>query len=95
MPRDRQVWTSDLVTAEEAAQRLGMSQLALLNAAGRKRSEFPDPVCGRGAKSVWLWSEVVEWWDATHELSVETRKVTADSERNRGLHMNTRKRRVA
>jgi len=94
MPRDRQVWTSDLVTAEEAAKRLNMAQLALLNLAGRRRSNFPEPVCGKGAKSVWIWTDILAWWEVEHAASVEVKRVAADDERNRGVH-NNRRRKVA
>lgn len=77
----RLVSVDDLVTLEEIAKRCKMSKTAVRNIVsgrdGRKRLGFPRPVTGKGARGIWLWPEVNEWYTNTMPRTAEGRRRAA------------------
>jgi hypothetical protein len=63
----RQVFVNELVTVDDLAKRWKMSVGQVSNIVcgrdGRKRTHFPQPVCGKGTRAVWLWPDAQEWFE--------------------------------
>lgn len=93
MNPDRMVRAGDLVIQKDIVERLGMNAQAVANLASardRKRADFPRPIAGKGARGVWLWSEVESWYKTQLPTSVEGRR---NAERAAKLSFNNRTRR--
>ena len=83
----RMVYVSELVTVDDMAKRWGMSVGQVSNIVcgrdGRKRYHFPDPVCGRGTRAVWLWPDVDSWYAKnTPKKKLEARRASQKGKKN-------------
>ena len=68
----------DLVTIDEIAKRLHWSVNATLNVAtgrdGRYKLKFPRPLVGPAKRGVWLWTDVLQWFEETAPRTLEGRR---------------------
>lgn len=77
----RQVFVNELVTVDDIAKRWKMSVGQVSNIVcgrdGRKKTHFPEPICGKGTRAVWLWPAVEEWYEKhTPKKKLEERRIS-------------------
>lgn len=86
MDQDRLVSAADLATQKDIVERLNLNPQLVANITGRKRGRtgFPAPICGRGNRGIWLWSEVKAWYDLEQPKTIEARKAAAKTSRLAG-----------
>lgn len=83
----KMVYISELVTVDDIAKRWKMSVGQVSNIVcgrdGRKKAHFPQPICGRGTRAVWLWPDVQEWYDKnTPKSKLEERRISRKGKKN-------------
>lgn len=78
----RFVPVDDLVTVDDIAERLHWSVNTTLNIVtgrdGRYKLKFPRPLVGRAKRGVWLWTDVMSWFEETTPKTIERRKRSAN-----------------
>lgn len=64
----RKVDVTDLVGAEQVADRLGFGHVTSVHNLLRRHADFPEPVTVVGRVRVWAWPDVEAWAKATGRL---------------------------
>jgi hypothetical protein len=64
----RRIEVSDLVGAEEIAERLGYAHVQTVHTLRRRHADFPEPIKKLQRTMIWSWREVEAWAKRTGRL---------------------------
>lgn len=68
--------TDALVTASAIAKRFGVVQSTVTNWQDRTALHFPAPVFQDSRVKLWVWADVLAWYEARNQPTIDTRDTT-------------------
>ncbi len=72
----RKVAVTDLVSAEDIAERLDLSHPQNVSVWARRHADFPAPIKKLRRVSIWDWTEVEAWAKATGRLDAKGQPIS-------------------
>ena len=73
----------DLVSAEEIAERFGLSHAQNVSVWARRHADFPAPIKKLQRVQIWHWPDVVEWAQKTGRMDSKGNPITPTTDPTR------------